>query len=56
MATLRCMARILGNVKVKAKLLIKPLCHRYFPQVAFACSNSSTETLGQGVKHVQSFQ
>ena len=26
------MARILENVRVKAKLLIKPLCHKYFPQ------------------------
>ena len=36
-AATRCMAQILGNVWVKAKLLIKPSCHKYFPQSAFAC-------------------
>ena len=44
------------NVQVKAKLLIKPLCHIYFPQLAFACSKSTIETLEQGVKYVQSYQ
>ena len=41
----RYMAQVLGNVQVKEKLLIKPLCHRYFPQLAFTCSNSTIETL-----------
>ena len=52
----RRMAQILGNVQVKAKLLIKPLCHKYFPQLAFACSKSTIETLEQGVKYVQRYQ
>ena len=46
------MAQILGNIRVKAKLLIKPLCDKYFPQPAFACSKLTIETLEQGVKFV----
>ena len=46
------MAQILGNIGVKAKLLIKPLCHKYFPQLAFACSKLRIETLEQSVKFV----
>ena len=46
------MAQILGNVQVKVKLLIKPLCHKYFPQSAFACLRLTIETLEQGVKFV----
>ena len=46
------MAQVLGNVQVKAKLLIKPLCHKYFPQPAFPCSKLTIETLEQGVKFV----
>ena len=46
------MAQILGNIQVKAKLLIKLLCHKYFPQTAFACSKLTIETLEQGVKFV----
>ena len=56
MVMLRCMAQILGNVQVKAELLVKPMCHRYFLQVAFACSKSTIETQEQGVKYVQSYQ
>ena len=44
------MAQILGNIRVKAKLLIKPLRHKYFPQPAFACSKLTVETQEQGVK------
>ena len=32
------MAQILGNIRMKAKLLIKHLCHKYFCQLAFVCS------------------
>ena len=46
------MAQILGNMRVKAKLLIQTLCHKYFPHVAFACSKLTIETLQQGVKFV----
>ena len=46
------MAQILENIQVKAKLLIKPFCHKYFPQAAFPCSNLTIETLEQGVKFV----
>ena len=46
------MAQILGNIQVTAKLLIQPLCHKYFPQPAFACSKLTIETLEQGVKFV----
>ena len=46
------MAQILGNIPLKAKLLIKPLCHKYFPQLAFAYSKLTIETLEQGVKIV----
>ena len=49
---IRHMAQILGNIGVKAKLLIKTLCHKYFPQPAFACSKLRIETLEQGVKFV----
>ena len=56
MVMLRCMAQVLGNAQVKAKLLIKPLCHGCFSQLAFACSKSTLETLEQGVKFDQSYQ
>ena len=46
------MAQILGNIRLKAKLLIKLLCHKYFPQPAFSCSKLAIETLEQGVKFV----
>ena len=46
------MTQILGNIRVKAKLLIKPLCHKYFAQPAFACSKLTIETLEQVVKFV----
>ena len=46
------MAHILGNVQVKANFLIKPLCHKHFPQLASACSKLTMETLEQGVKFV----
>ena len=46
------MTQILGNIRVKAKLLIKPLCHKYFPQPAFACSKLTMEILERGVKFV----
>ena len=49
---IRHMAQVLGNVQVKAKLLIKPLCHKYFPQPAFPGSKLTIETLEQGVKFV----
>ena len=39
------MAQIPGNIRVKAKLLIKTLCHICFPQPAFACSKVTIETL-----------
>ena len=28
----------------------KPLCHKHFPQKAFACSKLTIQTLEQGVK------
>ena len=56
MVMLRRMAQILGNVQVKAKLLIKPLSHMYLPQLVFACSKATIETLEHGVKYVQSYQ
>ena len=56
MVSLRRMEQILGNLYVKAKLLIKPLCHMYLPQLVFACSKSTIETPEQGVKYVQSYQ
>ena len=56
MVTLRRMAQILGNARVKETLLIKLLYHRYFPQLAFTCSKSTIETLEQGVKYVQGYQ
>ena len=46
------MAQILGNIRVKAKLLIKSLCLKNFPQPAFTCSKLTTEKLEQGVKFV----
>ena len=49
---IRRMAQILENIRVKTKLLIKPLRHKYFPQPAFACSKLTIETLEQGVKFV----
>ena len=49
---IRRMAQILGNIQEKAKLSIKSLCHKYFPQPAFACSKSTIATLEQGVKFV----
>ena len=42
---IRRMAQIYGNVRVNAKLLIKSLCHRYFPQPAFPSSKLTIETL-----------
>ena len=48
------MAQIFGNVKVKAKLLIKLLFDKYFPQLIFACSNLTIGTLEQGVKFATS--
>ena len=56
MVALRHMSQIFGNVQVKVKLLIKPLCHMYLPQLAFACSKSTIETLKQGVKYAKSYQ
>ena len=53
---LRRLTQIVGNVRVKETLLIKPLCHRSFSQQAFACSKSRIETLEQGVKYIQSYQ
>ena len=44
------MAHIFGNVQVKAKLLIKLLFDKYFPQLIFACSNLTIGTLEHGVK------
>ena len=38
------MAQILGNIRVKAELLIKLLCHKYFPQSALACSKLTVKT------------
>ena len=49
---IRRMAQIVGNIRVKAKLLIKPLYHKYFPQPAFVCSKLIIKTLKQGVKVV----
>ena len=46
------MAQTLKNIRVKAKLSIKPLCHKYFPQPTFACSKLTIEILEQGVKFV----
>ena len=46
------MAESLRKKRVKAKLLMKPLYHQYFPQPAFACSKLTIETLEQGVKVV----
>ena len=46
------MTQILGTIRVKAKLLHKLSCHKYFPQPAFACSKLTIETLEQGVKFV----
>ena len=46
------MAQILRNIQLKAKLLIRTLCHKYFPQPAFACSKLTIETIEQGVKFV----
>ena len=46
------MAQILGNIRVKAQLLIKLFCHKYFPQRTFACSKLTIETVEQGVKFV----
>ena len=46
------MAQILRNIRVKAKLSIKPLCHKYFPQPTFTCSKLTIEILEQGVKFV----
>ena len=46
------MTQILGNIRVKAKLFIKPLRRKYFPQPAFACSKLTIEILEQGVKFV----
>ena len=46
------MAQILGNIRVKAKPLIKTLCHKYFPQPEIACSKLSIEILEQRVKFV----
>ena len=51
LAMIGCMAQILGNVQVKAKLSIEPLCHKYFPQPAFPWSKLTIETL-EGVKFV----
>ena len=48
------MAQIFGNVQVKAKLLIKLLFDKYFPQLIFACSNLTIGTLEQGVKFATS--
>ena len=42
---IRRMAQIYGNVRVNAKLLIKPLCHKYFPQPAFPYSKLTIKTL-----------
>ena len=49
---IRRMAQILGNVRVKTKLSIKPLCHKYFPQLAFAWTKWTIEALEQGVKFI----
>ena len=46
------MAQILGNIRVKAKRLIKPLCHKYFPQPEIACSKLAIEILEQSAKFV----
>ena len=46
------MTQILGNIRVKAKHLIKPLRDKYFPQLAFACSKLTIEALEQGGKFV----
>ena len=46
------MTQILQNIRVKAKLLIKYLCRKYFPQPLFACSKLTIETLEQHVKIV----
>ena len=48
------MAQIFENVQVKAKLLIKLLFDKYFPQLIFACSNLTIGTLEQGVKFATS--
>ena len=46
------MTQILGYIGVKAKFLIKLLCHRYFSQLAFAYSKLTIETKEQGVRFV----
>ena len=50
---LRCMAKICGNLLEEIKLLIKPLCHRYFSPRQFSCSKSAIKTLEQDVEYVQ---
>ena len=37
-AMIWCIAKIYGHLWVQTKLLIKPLCHRYFSSLTFACS------------------
>ena len=46
------MVQIHEQLRVKVKVLIKPMRHRYFFQPALACSKSTIEILEQGVKYV----
>ena len=50
---LRRTAEIRENLRVKTKLFVKPLRHRYFSQTQFACSKSTIETR---VKYVRSYR
>ena len=46
------MIRRMTQILEIVKFMTQPLCHKYFPWLAFACPKFTIETLEQGVKFV----